>query len=287
MTSVAIPPLPAPSAPTLHVTPVIAASPAALLTGSGDGPPLPFSQTLSSTAGAAGQPAPETGAEGAAMRPDQVLMARQMAYPQQDGASLARSWRAQVRNHGSALTSRALADSGGHLSPALLAAAQQGQVARAPEPHLFHPDAWRFTVHAGSHAAQHLAVLAEDAEETPGRRRRPRAALRLELILADGSVVVIQVEPMTQGVALTICAADSRALTRLRWLQPVLEQALGRAGVNVLRWQYRDKLPEGRSHAMLANAEAAAQALTPAVFRTVAELALLLPAQGGPAEPEN
>jgi hypothetical protein len=57
--------------------------------------------------------------------------------------------------------------------------------------------------------------------------------------------------------------------------------------VNVLRWQYRDKLPEGRSHAMLANAEAAAQALTPAVFRTVAELALLLPAQGGPAEPEN
>lgn len=278
MTSIAIPPLPAPSAPTLHVTPVIAAAPAALLTGSGDGPPLPFSQTLSSTAGAAGQPAPETGAEGAAMRPDQVLMARQMAYPQQDGASLARSWRAQVRNHGSALTSRALADSGGHLSPALLAAAQQGQVARAPEPHLFHPDAWRFTVHAGSHAAQHLAVLAEDAEEAPGRRRRPRAALRLELELADGNTVVIQVEPLLLGVAIELCAPDARALTHLRWLQPELETVLERAGVKVLRWRLRERLPDGISHATITNAEAAAQALTPAVFRAVAELALLLPA---------
>jgi len=272
-----LPALPPPTAPALQVGAVAAALPAALL--GGDGPPLPFSQPLPGAAAAAGQAtAAEAGAEGAAMRPDQAVLARQLAYPQQDAALLARNWRAQVRSHGSQLTSRALAASAGQLSPALLAAAQQGQVVRAPEQQLAHPDAWRFTVHAGGQAAQHLAVLADDADQPPGRRRRPRAALRLELELADGTAVVIQVEPLPQGVAIELCAPDARALTRLRWLQPELEDVLARAGVKVVRWQLRDQLPAGRTHAMIANAEAAAQALSPAVFRTVAELALLLPA---------
>ena len=286
MTSLSLPPLPAPGAPALHVAPVTAAAPVALLAGGGDGPPLPFSQALSATASTTGQAAPDTGADGAAMRPDQVLMARQLVYPPQDGASLARAWRGQVRNHGSQLTSQALAASAGQLSPAQLAAAQQGQVVRQPELLAAHQDAWRFTVHAGGSLAQHLEVVAEDADKPPGRRRRPRAALRLELELADGSTVVIQVEPLPQGVSIEICAPDSRALARLRWLQPELEAVLEKAGVTVLRWQYRDRLPAGASHAMIANAEAAAQALTPAVFRTVAELALLLPARPAPeAEP--
>jgi len=282
MASITFPPLPPPPATPLQVGAVAPATAAALLAGGANTPALPFSQPLASGAGAAPQAAPEGGADGAAMRPDQVLMARQMAYPQQDAAALARAWRAQVRNHGSQLTSRALAASAGQLSPALLAAAQQGQVARAPEQQLAHPDAWRFTVHAGGQAAQHLMVLAEEADQPPGRRRRPRAALRLELELADGSPVVIQVEPLPQGVAIELCAPDARALTRLRWLQPELEEALARAGVKVVRWQLRDELPPGRTHAMIANAEAAAQALTPAVFRTVAELALLLPAVPAP-----
>lgn len=282
MASITFPPLPPPPATPLQVGAVAPATAAALLAGGANTPALPFSQPLASGAGAAPQAAPEGGADGAAMRPDQVLMARQMAYPQQDAGALARAWRAQVRNHGSQLTSRALAASAGQLSPALLAAAQQGQVARAPEQQLAHPDAWRFTVHAGGQAAQHLMVLAEEADQPPGRRRRPRAALRLELELADGSPVVIQVEPLPQGVAIELCAPDARALTRLRWLQPELEEALARAGVKVVRWQLRDRLPPGRTHAMIANAEAAAQALTPAVFRTVAELALLLPAVPAP-----
>lgn len=284
MSSVSFPALPPPPpspASALQVGPVAGPAPAiaaSLLAGGADGPPLPFSQALPTPSGAAGQAVADGAAEGAAMRPDQVLMARQLAYPQQDAASLARGWRAQVRSHGSQLTSRALAASSGQLSPALLAAAQQGQVVRQPEP-LAHPDAWRFTVHGGGAAPQHLAVLAEDADQPPGRRRRPRAALRLELELADGSKVVIEAEPLPQGVALALCAPDAPTLARLRRLQPELEQALEKAGVRVLRWQYRDRLPAGRSHATPANAEAAAQALTPAVFRTVAELALLLPAE--------
>ena len=276
-----LPALPLPTAPTLQVGAVAAIAPAALL-GGREGTLLPFSQPLPTTPAAGDQAVPDGGAEGAAMRPDQAVLARQLTYLPQDGAALARSWRAQVRSHGSQLTSRALAAGAGQLSPALLAAAQQGQVARAPEQQLVHPDAWRFTVHAGGQAAQHLMVLAEDADKPPGRRRRPRAALRLELELADGSPVVIEVEPLPQGVAIELCAPDAPALTRLRWLQGELEEILARAGVKVVRWQLRDQLPPWRSHAMIANAEAAAQALTPAVFRTVAELALLLPAVPAP-----
>lgn len=265
----------------LQVGAVAAATPAALLGGGGNAPALPFSQPLTSPA-VPPQAAAEAGADGAAMRPDQVLMARQLVYPQQDAASLARGWRNQVRSHGSQLTSQALAASAGQLSPAQLAAAQQGPVVRQPELLAAHQDAWRFTVHAGGQPAQHLEVIAEDADKPPGRRRRPRAALRLELTLADGTALVIQVEPLPQGVSIEICAPDSRALARLRWLQPELDTLLEKAGVKVLRWQFRDRLPAGASHAMIANAEAAAQALTPAVFRTVAELALLLPAQPAP-----
>jgi len=275
--------LPPTVATTSPVAAVVAAVPSALLAGGSDTLPLPFSQTLAG-ASSLPAPAPDSGAEGAAMRADQAIMARQLAYPPLDAATLARGWRAQVRNHGSALTGRALAESSGQLSPALLAAAQQGQVARQPELLGAHPDAWRFTVHAGSAQAQHLAVLADDADQPPGRRRRPHAALRLELELADGSRVVIDVEPQLEGggVAIALCAPDARTLTRLRWLQPELETVLEKAGVKVLRWHYRDRLPAGRSHGSMANADAAAQSLTAAVFRTVAELALLLPAQPAP-----
>lgn len=283
----ALPPLVTPpSTPALPVGAVAAAAPVALLAGGADGPPLPFSQALSTGAGTPAQ-APESGAEGTAMRPDQAIMARQLAYQQMDAAGLARAWRTQVRNHGSQLASRALASSAGQLSPALLAAAQQGQVVgqamRQPELLAAHPDAWRFTVHGAGQASQHLEVLSRDPDQPPGRRRRLRAALRLELQLADGSAVVVEVEPLPGGVALTLCGADARTLTRLRWLQPELESALGRAGLKVLRWQFRDRLPTEHSHALRTNAEAVAQALSPAVFRAVAELALLLPAVEQPA----
>lgn len=221
------------------------------------------------------------------MRPDQALMARQMAYQPMDAAGLARAWRTQVRHHGSQLANRALASGAGQLSPALLAAAQQGQVVgqavRQPELLAAHPDAWRFTVHGAGPAPQHLEVLSRDPDQAPGRRRRLRAALRLTLELADGSVAVVEVEPLPGGVALILSGADARTLTRLRRLEPELEAVLGRAGLKVLRWQYRDRLPTEHSHTLSSNAEAVAQALSPAVFRAAAELALLLPVLAQPA----
>ena len=98
--------------------------------------------------------------------------------------------------------------------------------------------------------------------------------------------VVLQVEPMPGGVALELCAPDAPALARLRDLQPMLEQAVARAGLKVLRWTYRDRLPAGPAHARMASGDAG-QVLTLPVFRAAAELALVLPMQGEAAAEEQ
>jgi hypothetical protein len=213
----------------------------------------------------------------AAMRPDQVFMARQLVFPAPDTRALARTWRSMVRTYGAELANREQQARSGQLPPALLVAVQEGRVLD-PRGTLGTPDAWRFTVHPGGPHEQHLLVVADEADQPPGRRRRGRAALRLELELADGTRVVVEAEPMADGVALELCAPDARTLGRLRELQPALEDAIGRAGLRVLRWKFRDSLPAGRVHARMASAEAA-NGLNLAVFRVVAEVALLLPAQ--------
>jgi hypothetical protein len=102
--------------------------------------------------------------------------------------------------------------------------------------------------------------------------------LRLELALADGTRVTVQAEPQPGGVVLELCTEDASALAMLKQLQPALEAALERAGVPVLRWKFRASLPAGTAHASMAATDAAT-ALTLPVFRAMAEMALLLPAQ--------
>jgi hypothetical protein len=239
--------------------------------------PLPVSQPLPASGAA---PGAEEHADGAAMRPDQVFMSRQMVFGPVDGRTLAGNWRAMVGNYGASLAERALRERTGALAPALLLAGQEGRApARAPDG-LLPLDAWRFTVHAGSAQTQHLQIVRKGADGGNGRRRQPRAALRLELELADGTHVAVQVEPVPGGVAIEMAAPDAAALARLRALQPELDAAVERAGLVVVRWSFRTGLaPAGGAHAMLA-ADDAAEVLTLPVFRAVAELALMLPAQG-------
>jgi hypothetical protein len=220
--------------------------------------------------------------DGAAMRPDQVIMSRQLHWPTPDGGTLASSWRSMVRNYGTQLATREQQARAGQVPAAILLSGQLvGQDARtlrqadllaAPN------DAWRFTVHAGGARDQHLRVVqGEPEQQRQNRRRRGRAALRLELVLADGSVVTVQAEPLADGVRIALCAQDARTLARLRALQPELEAAVRRTGLRVLGWEYLETLPDGRVHARLPSAEAAS-ALSLPVFRAMAELALLLPA---------
>lgn len=264
-------PLLPPAAAPLNVGAVAAAAPVALAPFEAE-LPLPGSQMLPQAPAAA---AADSNAEGAAMRPDQVFLARQMSYPAADGQALATSWRAMARSYGDQLAERALRSHAGQLPPAVLAASQEGRVLRQPDGSL-PPDAWRFTVHAGGNRDQHLDVIQDAADGAGGRRRHARAALRLELELDDGTKVVLQVEPMPGGLALELCAPDAAALARLKALQPLLEEGVARTGLPVLRWRWRDRLPSMPVHAHAAAADAL-QLLTLPVFRAVAELALVLP----------
>jgi hypothetical protein len=278
MASLSFPALPlpiVPVAPPLQVGAVAAAMPVALLQEQADALPMPLAQSQPA------QPAPADAPDGAAMRPDQVIMARQLSWPSQDGGTLASSWRSMVRNYGTQLATREQQARSSQLPAVLLLSGQlSGQDARVPrqaDQAAIPADAWRFTVHAGDARDQHLRVVQGDPDQARNRRRRGRAALRLELVLADGSVVTVQAEPVADGVLLELCARDRATVDRLQELQPRLEAAIRGAGLRVLGWKYRDTLPEGRVHARLPSAEAAS-ALSLQVFRAMAELALLLPA---------
>ncbi|MGX4643493.1 hypothetical protein [Massilia sp. SYSU DXS3249] len=268
-------PLLPPTVPPLQAVAVAAVAPAGFAEAHSQ-LPLPQATPLPNQPGAAGA---ETG-DGAAMRPDQVFMSRQLVFPQ-DGGTLAGNWRALVGKLGATLAERELRTRSGALPAALLAAAPDGRVpGRALDAHVLPADPWRFTVHAGSAREQHLQVLRKGPDGQSGRRRRPRAALRLELALADGSQVAVQVEPVPGGVAIEMAAPDAATLARLRTLQPVFDAAVQRAGLSVLRWSFlHGVMAGGSAHASLPE-EDVAEVLTMPVFRAVAEMALLLPAQG-------
>lgn len=278
MASILFPPLlpPAPVVPAAapsQIGPALAAAgSAALLQAEIESVPLPAAQPAPAQPSAA-----EAGQEGAAMRPDQVAMARQMTWPNADGGALASSWRGMVRNYGTQQAIREQQMREGQLPTVLLQAGQDARAARLAQLQNPPADAWRFTVHAGSPRAQHLRVVQGEPEQQQNRRRRTRAALRLELVLADGSVVTVQATPVADGIKMEVCAADLPVLERLRELQPQLEAAVRRAGLRVLAWAWRDDLPAGPVHARLPSTEAAT-ALSLPVFRAMAELALLLPA---------
>lgn len=264
----------APSTPALPVAPVSPVAPAAFATVQAE-LQLPSSTPLP------GQPAqPNAGAantDGAAMRPDQIFMARQMTYQRADASTLASGWRTMVKQYGNALIERDLRANGRSLPAALLVSGQEGRQ-QAPGAPLQNADPWRFTVHAGAAQAQELRVIARDVDPPPGRRKRARLGLRLELTMEDGTRVALQIEPMPGGVALDLAAPGSAALARLRELERSLVEAIARAGLRTQRITYHETLAlPGAIHAKMAAIDATS-VLTLPVFRAVAELALLLPA---------
>lgn len=280
MASIAFPTLPLPILPTGLPPPpvanVAAVTPVALLQAEFDAlslalPSAQAAPVLTGATEAAG------GADGAAMRPDQVLMARQLNWPVVDAGALAGAWHGLVRSYGSALATREQQALAGQLPGALLQSGQDPRALSQADLLAASNDAWRFTVHAGGAREQHVRVVQDEAEQHPNRRRRARVALRLELVLEDGSVVTVQAEPVADGVRIDIVAPDARTRARLQALQPQLEAAVERTGLRVLEWTLIDALPAGRVHARVPSAEAAS-ALGLPVFRAIAELALLMPA---------
>ena len=167
MASLSIPALPPPvipaSAPgTLPPAPVGAvtgAVPVALMQAELEALPLPVPAAQPAAAPPAGDGLPDA----AAMRPDQVVMARQLTWPSPDGGALATSWRGMVRSYGSQLVTRAIQASqqqrGQSLPGTLLQSGLDARVLRQADLANLPPDAWRFTVHAGGPQAQHLRAV--------------------------------------------------------------------------------------------------------------------------------
>lgn len=278
MATIHFAPLLAPAvAPLAPATPLPAAAfPGLVLTAptgaEADGLPLPVAGVLPDAK------LPASLNESAAMRPDQVFMARQLAWPAFDGATLGANWRALVNTYGQQLAALQQQARDRRLPAASLMAGQQPAVLSQDQqaPLQLHPDAWRFVLPGAGGRRFALRVLAGRPDQAPGRRRRGKLVLRLELTLADGSRALVQLEPLAEGVLLELAAERPQAVEQLRLALPALKTAIGRAGVAVLRADVRQALAPGRP--LQGFSAQTAAALSPQLFRAMAEAALLLSA---------
>lgn len=219
-------------------------------------------------------------AEAASMRPDQLFMARQMAWPALDGATLANAWRGMIATYGAQLAALQNQAASQHVPSALLMSGQFPPSQQAQQPALhWHPDAWRF-VTQGPARPMTLRVLAGGPDQPPGRRRRGKAALRVELTLEDGMRATVQLEMMPEGVMMELAAPYTSSLELLRAALPELRVALDRAGLTLVRTTLRHALAPARA----VNDAAAAQALPDTLFRAMADVALLLAMPADPPE---
>lgn len=216
-----------------------------------------------------------------AMRPDQVFMARQLSWPQQmDPHAMAASWSIMVRTYAEQRAAQLEQARGKHLPASLFMAdrtplqPRDGQRATALVTEL---DAWRFAVYAWGAARLVLRVVSreEAGYQGPQRRGRRRVALRLELQLAQLGRVVVQLEPAGGSVLLELGADQPNAMQHLRELLPLLATAVGQAGLSVRRCRLSRMIEPQRPELHPPDRAQAAQ-LSPALFKAMADIALML-----------
>lgn len=206
------------------------------------------------------------------MRPDQMFMTRQLMWPQLTRTSLAATWRSMVDIRLAALayasgqSGQTSLPTAGQLPSTQLAVQQALEVP---------PDAWRFVI---SRADQQitLRIVESDGDRHSRRRRRRRAALRVELLLADGNRIIIQLEVLDEGVAMQVAAAAPTVLEQIRAALPQLSAAITRTGLRLATVDLGQALPAGRP---LPSAGGFPSASLPAeLFNAMAELVLSLTA---------
>jgi hypothetical protein len=221
-------------------------------------------------------------AESASMRPDQLFMARQLAWPALDGAALAAAWRGMVTTYGLQLAALQQQAAGQQLPGSLLMAGQFApapQAAQQPALH-WHPEAWRF-VTQGQARPMTLRVLSGGIDQPPARRRRGKAALRVELTLPDGTRASVQLEALPDGVMMELATPFTSSMDQLRAAMPEIREAILRSGLTLVRTTLRHALAPARP---LADPGGAAMLPEP-LFRAMADVALLLAMPAG-EEPE-
>ena len=213
-----------------------------------------------------------------AMLPNQLFMSRQVVWQPPDPSALAASWMVMVRNYAEQRAALQQQTEGRHLPAGLFMSEQAPAVlreGRVPSHLVAETEAWRFAVYAwGSEKLVLRVVVRADDDDEPGAPpHAPRIALRLEVYLPDMGKVVVQIEPMAHGVLLEIGAAQNAAMQHMRTLLPQIAVLANRCGVTIVRARLMREVgavsanqPTGRH----------VGALTPAVFHTMAEVAVLL-----------
>ncbi|HEX8603000.1 MAG TPA: hypothetical protein VF774_10180, partial [Pseudoduganella sp.] len=138
-------------------------------------------------------------------------------------------------------------------------------------------DAWRFAVYAWGAEKLVLRVVVRDPDDDEAgaapSRRHPHVALRLEIHLPELGKVVLQMEPVEDGVVLEIGAAQPGAMRHMRSLVPEIGAIARRCGVRILRVRLARELPGTGFHHP--NRLQVAM-LTPAIFEAMAGVAVLL-----------
>ena len=245
-----------------------------------DGPdaqPLPQSGLEALAAALADLP---NASEPSAMRPNQVFMSRQMVWQPPDTAMMAGSWQTMVRTYGEQRAAWLEQASGQHVPSSLFMAEHTPSALREGRPGLplvTEMEPWRFAVFAwGAERLVLRVVVNDDEEPVPQRRKRVRVALRLEVMLPGLGRIVIQMEPAAgNGVIMEVGAAHTSAMQHMREILPQLAAMVGRCGLTILRCRLRRELPPTSSeHPYPTRVHTAA--LTAAVFRAMAEMAVML-----------
>ena len=231
-----------------------------------------------------------TARDSSAMQVNQLFFTRQLVWQPPDPAQLAASWRVMVRTYGEQYAALQEQARGQHLPGKLFMAEQQPALLRegARPPLAMDGEAWRFAVYGWGGQRLLLRVLASDGdEEHAPRRRQAKVALRVELLIFGIGRVLVQMEPVADGVLLELAADEEPALRHLRLALPAIADAVRRAGLRVVRCRLNRQLHAQRVHGNYPM-QAAAAALSLPLFRAMAEVALLLtqPEAEAAADPE-
>ena len=213
----------------------------------------------------------------AAMRPNQIFLTRQLVWHPPDATLMAGSWFVMVRTYAEQRAAW-LEQARGQRMPSSLFMADSGENlrdGRAPAPLVTEMEPWRFAVYAWGAEQLVLRVLARDADSGSDPRRRGRAVLRLDLMLPGVGRVILQMEPAGGGVILEVGAQQSAAMAHMREMLPRLAALISRSGLTILRCKLMRELPQLSSTRIYPTRSQAA-ALTPAIFKAMAEVAVLL-----------
>jgi hypothetical protein len=249
---------------------------AGLLADGAEGLPLPHAG-LDTLAAQLAADTPNAG-DPAAMHPNQVFLSRQLVWAPPDTASMASSWLVMVHTYAQQRAALQEQANGQHVPSSLFMADHTPAVlreGRGAPPLITELEPWRFAVYAWGAEQLVLRVVSRgpDDDDDHPRRRGPRVALRLELMLPGIGRVVIQMEPAGGGVVLEVGAQQSSAMQHMREMLPQVAATVSRAGLTIIRCRLTREVPLAAHHYP---ERAQIATLTPAVFKAMAEVAVLL-----------